>query len=107
MQGRLTAEFYRIDKSMPNTPSAIKRLKQSQKRRMANRIAKKVIKTYTKRTLASLAAGDLEKAQVDFKATVSKLDKAGVRRVLHPNTAARRKASLTRAMNAAAAKKAS
>ena len=33
---------------MPNTPSAIKRLKQSAKRRMHNRIAKKIIKTYMK-----------------------------------------------------------
>ena len=47
---------------MPNTPSAIKRLKQSQKRRLHNRIAKKVIKTYTKRTLAALADGDMAKA---------------------------------------------
>lgn len=89
---------------MPNSPSAIKRLKQSQKRRLQNRIVKKVIKTYTKRTLAALAAGDLEKAQVDFKATVSKLDKAGCRGVLHRNTAARRKARLTRALNSATKK---
>jgi small subunit ribosomal protein S20 len=89
---------------MPNTPSAIKRLKQSQKRRLHNRITKKVIKTYTKRTLAALAEGDVEKATVDLKATFSKLDKAGARRVLHPNTAARRKSRLARAFRDAAAK---
>jgi len=89
---------------MPNTPSAIKRLKQSTKRRLHNRITKKIIKTYTKRTLASLSSGDLEKATADFKATVSKIDKAGARRVLHPNTAARRKAKLNRALNAARSK---
>lgn len=89
---------------MPNTPSAIKRLKQSQKRRLHNRITKKIIKTYTKRTLSALDSGDMDKAIVDFKATVSKIDKAGARRVMHPNTAARRKAKLTRALNAAAQK---
>ncbi len=89
---------------MPNTPSAIKRLKQSTKRRMHNRIAKKIIKTYTKRTLAAVASGELEQGETDFRMTVAKIDKAGVRRVLHPNTAARRKSKLTRDYQAAVAK---
>lgn len=89
---------------MPNTHSAIKRLKQSQKRRMHNRIAKKVIRTYTKRAMAAVAAGEFEKAEADFRLTVAKIDKAGARRVLHPNTAARRKSRLTRVYLAAVAK---
>jgi small subunit ribosomal protein S20 len=89
---------------MPNTPSAIKRLKQNAKRRMRNRITKKIIKTYSKRTLASVAANDLEKAEADFRMAVAKIDKAGVRRVLHPNTAARRKSKLARDYRAAVAK---
>jgi small subunit ribosomal protein S20 len=89
---------------MPNTPSAIKRLKQSQKRRLHNRIAKKIIKTFTKRTLAAVAAKQFDKAEADFRTTVTKIDKAGARRILHPNTAARRKSKLTRDYNAALAK---
>ncbi len=89
---------------MPNSPSAIKRLKQSVKRRMHNRIAKKVIKTYMKRTLAAAAAKEFDKAEADFRFTVAKIDKAGVRRVLHPNTAARRKSKLARDFIAAVAK---
>jgi small subunit ribosomal protein S20 len=89
---------------MPNTPSAIKRLKQNVKRRMHNRITKKIIKTYTKRTLAAVADKELEKAEADFRTTVAKIDKAGARRVLHPNTAARRKSKLTRDYTAALAK---
>ena len=81
---------------MPNSPSAIKRLKQSQKRRLHNRITKKLIKTYTKRTLAAVVAKEFDKAEADLRTTVSKIDKAGVRRVLHPNTAARRKSRLHR-----------
>ena len=88
---------------MPNTPSAIKRLKQNVKRRMHNRITKKIIKTYTKRTLAAVAEKDFEKAEADFRTTVAKIDKAGVRRVMHPNTAARRKSKLTRDYTAALA----
>jgi small subunit ribosomal protein S20 len=89
---------------MPSSPSAIKRLKQSIKRRMHNRITKKVIKTLTKRSMASLAAKDFEKAEADFRAATAKIDKAGVRRVLHPNTAARRKSKLARDFTAALAR---
>jgi small subunit ribosomal protein S20 len=89
---------------MPNTPSAIKRLKQSTKRRMHNRIAKKVIKTLGKRTFAAIEAKDFDKAEADFRLTTGKIDKAGIRRVLHPNTAARRKSKLARDYHAAVAK---
>ena len=89
---------------MPNSPSAIKRLKQSQKRRMHNRITKKLIKTYGKRTLAAVAAKEFDKAESDLRLTISKIDKAGVRRVLHPNTAARRKSKMVRDYTAAVSK---
>ncbi|MFI5460958.1 MAG: 30S ribosomal protein S20 [Isosphaerales bacterium] len=89
---------------MPNSPSASKRMRLSVKRRMHNRVAKKVIKTLSKKTLTSLAAKDFEKATADLKAASAKIDKAGARRVLHPNTAARRKSKLARAYNAAMAK---
>jgi small subunit ribosomal protein S20 len=89
---------------MPNTPSAIKRLKQSTKRRLHNRITKKIIRTYTKRTLAAVAAKEFDQAESDFRATTAKIDKAGARRVLHPNTAARRKSKLARDYQAALAK---
>ncbi len=91
---------------MPNTPSAIKHLKTSSKRRMHNRITKKIIKTMTKRTLAGAAAGEKDKAEADFRMTTAKIDKAGVRRVLHPNTAARRKSKFARDYQAALAKSA-
>jgi small subunit ribosomal protein S20 len=89
---------------MPNTPSAIKRLKQNAKRRMRNRIAKKIIKTYSKRAVVAVAAKEFEKAEADFRTAVAKIDKAGARRVLHPNTAARRKSKLARDYQAALVK---
>src|SRR3954451_25484521 len=93
-----------LDPLMPTTPSAIKRLKQSQKRRMHNRITKKIIKTLIKRSMAAVAAKEFEKAEADFRQATAKIDKAGVRRVLHPNTAARRKSKLARDYTAAVAK---
>lgn len=89
---------------MPSSPSAKKRVRQNVKRRHRNRVTKKVIKTASKRVVTSLAANDLDKAATDIKAAASKIDKAGARRVLHPNTAARRKSKLARAYNAALAK---
>ena len=89
---------------MPSSPSAIKRHKQSNKRRLHNRITRKVIKTLVKRTMASVAAKEFEKAEADFRQATAKIDKAGVRRVLHPNTAARRKSKLARDFTAAVAK---
>ncbi|MHB1557334.1 MAG: 30S ribosomal protein S20 [Isosphaeraceae bacterium] len=86
---------------MPNSPSASKRMRQSVKRRMHNRITKKVIKTLSKRTLESVAEKDLDKAAADFRLATAKIDKAGARRVLHPNTAARRKSRLARSYAAA------
>jgi small subunit ribosomal protein S20 len=100
----LNSFVFDLDQTMPNTPSAIKRLKQSVKRRMHNRITKKIIKTYVKRTLTALDAKDLEKAAADYRTAVSKIDKAGARRVLHPNTAARRKSKLDRLYQAGLAK---
>ncbi len=79
-------------------------MRQGAKRRKHNRITKKVIKTLVKRTLTSVSDNDLEKAAADIKLAAAKIDKAGVRRVLHPNTAARRKSKLARAYNAAVAK---
>lgn len=89
---------------MPNTKSAAKRLRQNVKRRLRNRIAKKLIKTYSKRALAAAAAGEAEKADADFKVAVARIDKAGARRVLHPNTASRRKSKLARDYQAALAR---
>lgn len=89
---------------MPNSPSAIKRLKQSAKRRLRNRIAKKLIRTYVKRTMSAVVAKEFDKADADYRIAVAKIDKAGARRVLHPNTAARRKSRLTRDFKAAVAK---
>ena len=80
---------------MPNSPSAAKRLRQSAKRRLHNRITKKVIKTYTKRTLATVAAKEFDKADADLNLTISKLDKAAARGILHKNTVARKLSRLS------------
>lgn len=90
-----------IDGPMPTTSSAAKRLRQSAKKRLHNRITKKIVKTSGRKALESVAAKEFDKAETEFRVAVAKIDKAGVRRVLHPNTAARRKSKLARAYKAA------
>jgi small subunit ribosomal protein S20 len=79
-------------------------MRQSAKRRLNNRVTKKVIKTMTRKAMTSLANQDFEKAAEELRIASAKIDKAGARRVLHPNTAARRKSKLARAYAAAVAK---
>lgn len=79
---------------MPIIKSAVKRMRQTAKRRERNVGIKKDIKGAVKAFVAEPSARNLSKAQ-------SELDKAVKKGLIKKNTAARRKASL-----AAAAKKA-
>ena len=79
---------------MPIIKSAVKRMRQTAKRRERNVGIKKDIKGAVKAFVAEPSAKNLSKAQ-------SELDKAVKKGLIKQNTAARRKASL-----AAAAKKA-
>lgn len=73
-----------------------KRHLQSLKRRARNRAAKSRIKTETKKLKAAVASGDTATAEAQFRLTMGLLHKAGRKRILHPNTAARRISQLAR-----------
>src|SRR5205807_5160020 len=83
---------------MPHTKSAKKNLRKAQKRRLQNRAVKRTIKTHCKRVLAA-AEETPEKLREEFILAVRKLDKAAAKRVIHPNTAARKKSQLARLLN--------
>ena len=83
---------------MPNNPSAAKRMRQEQKRRLHNRSIKSLVKTQiTKARQAIDAEADAEDA---VRAAVSELDRAAKKGVIHPNNAARRKSRLMKQLNA-------
>jgi small subunit ribosomal protein S20 len=90
---------------MPHTKSAKKALRQTARRNTRNRAAKKAIKLQIKKFQTVAVEGTPEQKLVEFKAAVKKLDKAAAKRKIHPNTVARRKSQLARALNAAAPKK--
>ena len=87
---------------MPHTPSAKKSLRQDAKRRLLNRAAKKAIKIQVKKVTEPDKNTPLDKLQVELRLAIKKLDKAAAKRVIHPNTAARRKSQLARLINAQA-----
>jgi small subunit ribosomal protein S20 len=89
---------------MPHTKSAKKRLRQSLQRRAKNRAVKSAIKTQVKKVRAAVAAGDLAKAEAEFRLAAEKMDRAGAKRIIHPNKAARTKSRLAQLMKSAKAK---
>ena len=83
---------------MANTSSAIKRMKQSEKRRQRNRAARSVIRSTVK---AAQVAADAKapESTAAVHAAIRTLDQAVSRGVLHRNTAARKKSALARTLN--------
>lgn len=84
---------------MPNHKSAEKRVRQNVKRNAINKNNKSALRTQIKKLRAALAAGDKNQSQELLTPTVSIIDKAVNKGVLHKNTAARYKSRLTAHVN--------
>ena len=80
---------------MANHFSALKRARQTEKRSARNRANSSRLRTELRRLRESLTAGDKAKAQETFKSTVSAIDKAVQKGVIHANTAGRYKSRLS------------
>ena len=76
---------------MPHTKSAIKRLKQAEKRQKLNRRMLKLVKIQSKELAVAMKAGDAAKVVPVMSATAKKLDQAAAKGYIHPNKAARLK----------------
>ena len=84
---------------MPNHKSAEKRVRQNEKRRDINRGNRGRLRTGVKKLRAALESGEAGAAQELLPATVSLIDKAVQKGVLHRNAAARYKSRLTVRVN--------
>lgn len=89
---------------MAHSLSAQKRVRQAAKRRVINRSRKSMVKTQIKHLESAINAGEVDKAQDQFKALTKKLDKISTTSTLHKNTASRIKSRMARRVNALAAK---
>ncbi len=85
---------------MPNKKAAIKDLRKNRKRAAHNLRIKKNVKALVKETRELIAAGKKEDAAIKLRALQQAADKAAKRGVLHKNSAANRKASAMRKLNA-------
>ena len=79
---------------MANTSQAKKRARQAEKRRQHNAGLRSEARTYVKKVLKAIAAGDKEQAQSAFKAAVPVLDRSARKGLININKAARHKSRL-------------
>ena len=89
---------------MANHFSALKRARQTEKRTVRNRANTSRLRGTLRDLRESLAKGDQQGADQVFRQTVSALDKAVQKGVLHANTASRYKSRLSARLNAIAKK---
>ncbi len=81
---------------MPHTESAKKRLRQSKRRTLSNKILRGSVRTTEKRLRELVEGGDAKTAVGLLPGVYQLLDKAAKNRVIHPNTAANHKSKLAR-----------
>lgn len=84
---------------MPNHKSAEKRVRQNEKRREVNRNNKSQLRTQIKKLRTVIGTSDSTQSQELLNPTISLIDKAVNKGVLHKNTAARYKSRLTAHIN--------
>jgi small subunit ribosomal protein S20 len=79
---------------LANKKSAIKRIRQTEKRTERNRWFRGRARTFVKKARTAIEEGGVEEAQAATLAAVSVLDKAAEKGIIHKNNAARRKSRL-------------
>ena len=84
---------------MANHPSALKRYRQSQRRRLINQINRHKLKTQMKKLRAAIMAGQAADAKTLLPPTFSLIDKSVQKGVIKKNTARRYKSRLTKTVN--------
>ncbi|WP_108652394.1 30S ribosomal protein S20 [Dongshaea marina] len=80
---------------MANIKSAKKRAIQAEKRRQHNASRSSMMRTYVKKVIAAIEAGDKEAAQKAFAVAQPVLDRMATKGLIHKNKAARHKSRLS------------
>jgi small subunit ribosomal protein S20 len=91
------------ESTLANSPQAKKRARQAEKRRQLNASQRSMTRTYIKKVVKAIAAGDKSEAEAAYKAAVPVIDSMARKGLLHKNKAARHKSRLNdhiRAMQA-------
>lgn len=85
---------------MAHTLSALKRIRQSEKRKLRNKSYKSKMRTMVKKFNAAAESGDAQNAEKAFKEAVSTIASVGSKGVIHKNQVARRMSRLALKLNA-------
>jgi len=80
---------------MANHFSALKRARQTEKRTANNRSNTSRLRTELRKLRETIATGDSKQSQATYSTTVSAIDKAVKKGIIHKNTAARYKSRLS------------
>lgn len=86
---------------MANIKSSIKHTRQSEKRRVANRIYRSAARTHVKKVRNLVEEGELPQAEEQLVSAISALDRAAQKGLIHKNNAARRKSRLVKLLRRA------
>lgn len=87
---------------MANIKSAKKRVLVTRTKTERNKAIKSSVKTATKKVEAAVKANDKEAARAELKSAVSIINKAASKGVYHKNTASRKVARLSKAVDSIA-----
>ncbi|MGZ4959007.1 MAG: 30S ribosomal protein S20 [Methylomonas sp.] len=87
---------------MANSPQARKRARQAENSRIRNAGQRSNLRTFIKKVIAAVRAGDKEQAQAAFKSAVPVIDSAVNKGIIHKNKAARSKSRLNNRLRAMA-----
>lgn len=80
--------------------SALKRARQSEKRRLRNKMVKSAVKTYAKKVLLAVEEKNAAQAAGALKETVPAMQRAAAKKILHKRTVSRRISRLAKKVNA-------
>ncbi len=88
---------------MANSPQARKRARQNDRARRHNASLRSMVRTYLKKVVTAIEAGDIEAAKKAYAEAVPALDRMADKGIFHKNKAARHKSRLNAQIKALAA----
>lgn len=87
------------EKVMATHKSALKRIRQNEKRRLRNRVHRGAMRSQVRKFNEAVEAGDTELAAVELKKAIVTIDRTRSRGVIHKHAASRKVSRLSLAYN--------
>ena len=85
---------------MAHSKQALKRVRQNERDRLANKAKSTRMKTEVKKLMAAIEAGEKQKAEEMLPFVCKTIDKAAKESIIHANPASRKKSQVSRAVAA-------